>query len=221
MAVMLSNTHHAFSRPRPLMPNQINIGGAHLRSNPSSTLPADIVKFINGAKDGVVYMSLGAFVKSALMPRDKVAAILKAFGRLKQHVIWKWEDEKLQNLPANVMVRKWLPQADILANKNVKLFIAHGGIAGTYEGMYHAKPMLFIPFYGDQVNKNILRILSQHTKKKVFSASQLVKMRKSRLCTTHQIRRHHRGGALLKTDRNVGKWHLHDQSQPSIRNISR
>lgn len=152
------------------MPNQINIGGAHLRPQPSK-LPTDLQKFIEEAPNGVVYMSLGAFVKSALMPKDKVAAILKAFAQLKQRVLWKWEDEKVPNLPPNVMVRKWMPQSDILAHKNLKLFIAHGGIAGTYEGIYHAKPMLFIPFYGDQVSQST--VISQYSTvtKSIFSTA--------------------------------------------------
>jgi len=61
------------------------------------------------------------------------------------------------------MIRKWLPQSDILAHKNVVLFITHGGLFGTQEGLYRGVPMLFIPLYGDQVNKknkNNLRINS-------------------------------------------------------------
>ena len=54
------------------------------------------------------------------------------------------------------MIRKWMPQSDILAHKNVVLFISHGGMFGTTEGVYRGKPMLFIPFYGDQY-RNALR----------------------------------------------------------------
>lgn len=148
---MLMNINLAQSRPRPAMPNQINIGGAHLRPNPKP-LPEHIEKFMDEATDGVVYMSLGSFLKSAAMPEEKSWEILRAFGKLKQRVIWKWEEENLPELPPNVLTDKWMPQADILAHKNVKLFITHGGTFGTTEGVYHGVPMLFIPFYGDQVS---------------------------------------------------------------------
>lgn len=72
-----------------------------------------------------------------------------SFKHLKQRVLWKFEDESLA-VPANVMIRKWMPQNDILAHKNVVLFISHGGAFGTSESLYHGVPLLLIPFFGDQ-----------------------------------------------------------------------
>lgn len=152
---MLMNVNAAQSRPRPAMPNQINIGGAHLRPQPQP-LPETVQRFMDEAEHGAIFMSLGSFVRSADMPEEKAVAILEAFDKLKQRVIWKWEDDKVPNLPANVMVSKWLPQADILAHRNVRLFITHGGTFGTTEGVYNGVPMLFIPFYGDQVSRLLL-----------------------------------------------------------------
>lgn len=149
--IMLVNFNNAISKPRPHMPNQINVGGAHIKSNPKP-LPTDIQTFMDGAEHGVIYMSLGAYVQSSLMPVEKMHEFLNAFGKLKQRVLWKFESDNIPTLPKNVMIKKWLPQADILAHKNVRLFITHGGMFGTTEGTYNGIPMLFIPFYGDQVN---------------------------------------------------------------------
>lgn len=77
---------------------------------------------------------------------------LKVFGSMKQRVLWKFEDESIDQLPPNVMIRKWLPQADILAHPNVKVFITHCGLFGTQEGVHYAVPMLGMPFYCDQVS---------------------------------------------------------------------
>lgn len=52
---------------------------------------------------------------------------LDVFGRLKQNVIWKIENDTLSNIPSNVKIAKWLPQSDILAHPNIVLFITHGG----------------------------------------------------------------------------------------------
>lgn len=53
-------------------------------------------------------------------------------------------------VPSNVMIANWLPQNDIFTHPNVKLFISHGGMLSTLEALHHAKPVLGIPFWGDQ-----------------------------------------------------------------------
>lgn len=62
----------------------------------------------------------------------------------------KWDSETLENKPENVMIGKWLPQDDILAHKNIKLFISHCGLGGTVESKYHGVPIVAIPIFGDQ-----------------------------------------------------------------------
>lgn len=55
------------------------------------------------------------------------------------------------------MIQKWLPQNDILAHPNVKLFITHSGLFGTFEALANGVPLMMIPFFGDQyrnVTKN-------------------------------------------------------------------
>lgn len=65
-------------------------------------------------------------------------------------MIWKFEDESISNLPENVLVRKWLPQTDILAHKHVVLFISHGGMFSNFEAVNYGIQMLVIPIAGDQ-----------------------------------------------------------------------
>lgn len=48
------------------------------------------------------------------MPEVKIKAFLKAFAKLKQRVLWKWEKDSLSGKPQNVKTGKWLPQTDIL-----------------------------------------------------------------------------------------------------------
>lgn len=71
-------------------------------------------------------------------------------SKLKQRVIWKFEDETIPNLPKNVLIRKWLPQSDILAHPKVVLFISHGGMFGNFEAVNYGIQMLVIPIIGDQ-----------------------------------------------------------------------
>lgn len=43
-----------------------------------------------------------------------------------------------------------MPQIDILAHPNVKLFITHCGMLSTQESIYTGTPMLGLPIFGDQ-----------------------------------------------------------------------
>jgi glucuronosyltransferase len=158
ISVVLANTHESITRPRPKMPGQINIAGAHIQQ--PKPLPAEIEAFINDAEHGVIYFSLGAFMKSSEMPKETLAIILNVFSKLRQRILWKFEDETLSNVPENVMIKKWMPQNDILANDKVILFISHGGMFGTFEGLYWGRPSLFMPFYGDQ-HRNSLKAEQQ------------------------------------------------------------
>lgn len=148
ISVHLVNSHAALSYPRPKMPGMVDIAGIHIKK--VKPLPTDIQNFLDGATEGVIYMSFGSFLLSSEMPNDKYEAMISVFRRIKQRILWKWEKDEISNLPSNVMVKKWMPQMDILAHKNVKLFIAHGGIFGTQEAIYNAVPLIIFPFYGDQ-----------------------------------------------------------------------
>ncbi|XP_017784695.1 PREDICTED: UDP-glucuronosyltransferase 2B2-like [Nicrophorus vespilloides] len=148
-ALVLLNSHPSITTPNPHVPNMIEIGGFHVE--PPKSLPEDIKAFLDGAgKDGAIYFSMGSNLKSKSFPLDKREGIMKALSKLKMKVLWKFEDENLLGKPSNVLIKKWLPQQDVLAHPNVKLFISHGGLLSTIEAIYHGVPVLGIPVFGDQ-----------------------------------------------------------------------
>ena len=73
----------------------------------------DIESFLAGSTP-VVYMSLGSVVRSESMPEELKKIFLKAFQQLPYKILWKYEDESFKGLPDNVMIKKWMPQQDIL-----------------------------------------------------------------------------------------------------------
>lgn len=77
---------------------------------------------------------------------------LKAFAELPQYnFLWKFDSTEFPfKLPSNVLIKKWMPQNDILAHKNVKAFITHAGLCGSHEAIWHSVPMIGIPFLLDQ-----------------------------------------------------------------------
>lgn len=159
VSLILVNTHRSVLTPRPAMPGIINVGGAHIK--PPKALPNEIQTFLDEAEHGVIYFSLGTILKSSEMPADKLNEFIQTFRMLRQRVVWKYEIESaadIRDIPPNVMIRKWLPQSDILAHKNVLLFITHGGMFGNFEAISRGIPLLVIPFFADQ-HRNAFRVV--------------------------------------------------------------
>ncbi|XP_049943046.1 UDP-glycosyltransferase UGT5-like [Schistocerca serialis cubense] len=147
-SLLLVNYHFSHGCPRPLVPAMKEVGGLHVRE--PKKLPQDLQKFLDEATDGVIYFSMGSNVKSKHWPAEKRQAFVDVFSRLQQRVLWKWEAESLPGQPPNVRTGKWLPQSDILAHKNVRAFISHGGLLSTQEAMARGVPVVALPVFAEQ-----------------------------------------------------------------------
>lgn len=134
---------------QPIVPNTKKIGFLHVQ--PPKPLPTELQEYLDAATNGLVYVSFGSNIKSSKLGHERIQMMLGTFASLKYQVLWKFEDEKLiENKPTNVMLLKWVPQQDLLAHKNVKLFVTQGGVQSREEAIERGVPMLVIPFYGDQ-----------------------------------------------------------------------
>lgn len=142
---MLVNGHLSQGPIRPYVPAMVEVGGLQIKPEPD---PLPIVsrlihyltckayprpskefqKWLDGASDGAIFFSFGSNARTTFLPEEKVELIMKVFSKLKQRVIMKWDSDLLDGIPKNVMIGKWLPQDDILAHKNVKVFISHCGV---------------------------------------------------------------------------------------------
>ncbi len=151
VSLILVCDHFSQGSVKPLLSNTVHVGGLQVKSKPSS-LPERIQTWLDGAEHGAIFFSLGSNAKSNLMTKEKVEILMKVFGKLKQRVIFKWETDSLPGQPDNVLTGKWLPQDDILAHKNVKIFISHCGLGSTVESLYHSVPIIAMPIFGDQMS---------------------------------------------------------------------
>ncbi|GJQ65080.1 hypothetical protein Trydic_g7230 [Trypoxylus dichotomus] len=148
-SLFLVNTFPALNGARPKVPSLIEVGGMNI-GKPKRVAPLSLEKWINESTDGVIYFSMGSMIKGHTFPEDKRAMFQNAFSRLKQRVLWKWENDSMPNQPANVMLQKWMPQFEILCHPNVKAFITHGGLLGTTETVHCGVPAVVMPQFGDQ-----------------------------------------------------------------------
>ncbi|EPB76932.1 UDP-glucoronosyl and UDP-glucosyl transferase [Ancylostoma ceylanicum] len=66
--------------------------------------------------------------------------------------IWKYEkpDDPYVSGVQNLVLSKWTPQNDLLADDRITAFVTHGGSGSMMESAVHGKPLIVIPLFGDQ-----------------------------------------------------------------------
>ena len=112
-------------------------------------------EFVSGSgDDGFIIVSFGSILRGANMSPETRRTFISTFSRLKQRVVWKWEDETKMSpdadlLPVNVKLVPWLPQQDLLGHPKARLFINHGGMLSNQEAVYHGVPFVAMPVFAD------------------------------------------------------------------------
>ncbi|XP_016969482.1 UDP-glucosyltransferase 2-like [Drosophila rhopaloa] len=158
ISLIFVGSHLISDRPiRPLVPAIVEIGGIQVKETPDP-LPTDIDQFLERSTMGAIFVSFGSNIKSHMLKPEIVQIMFTVLSGLKQNIIWKWEDlEKTPGNASNILYKDWLPQDDILAHPNTKLFVNHAGKNSVTESQYHGVPMVAMPIFGDHpVNAAIL-----------------------------------------------------------------
>jgi len=157
VSLVFVNQHPAADYVIPSMPFIKFVGGQHIKQGESKPLEKDLQEFISGADAGFIYVSFGSVVPAERMPEEAKQALLDAFSRIPQRVVWKF-NKKIEKLPPNIKLVNWIPQQTILAHPNLKAFITHGGTFSYLETVYHGVPIIGMPLFSDQfytVNKAV------------------------------------------------------------------
>ncbi|CAI8939235.1 MULTISPECIES: macrolide family glycosyltransferase [Bacillus] len=96
-----------------------------------------------------IYISLGTVFNQAI---DFYKLCFKAFENTDHTVVMsigeKTQISDLGEIPKNFIVKNYVPQTEVL--KYTKLFITHGGMNSTNEGLYYGIPLIVIPQSADQ-----------------------------------------------------------------------
>lgn len=153
VSIQLVNYHKATHAPRPKMPGQIDIAGAHIKL---SNLNEDLKEFLDNAENGAVYINLGTVLRLEDIDKVLFKQIIDGLGALKQRVLVKYSGEIPEKLPPNVIFRQWFAQTAILSHPKVLLFVNHGGIFSMQEALYYGVPVLVLPVFGEQLRHGLL-----------------------------------------------------------------
>ncbi|QHW32001.1 glycosyl transferase family 1 [Paenibacillus rhizovicinus] len=96
-----------------------------------------------------IYISLGTVFNQSL---DFYKRCFEAFGNTAHTVVLSIGERTriadLGEIPANFIVRNYVPQTEVL--QYAKLFITHGGMNSTHEGLYYGVPLVVVPQSADQ-----------------------------------------------------------------------
>lgn len=97
----------------------------------------------------LIYISLGTVFNQAIA---FYKLCLEAFGNTDHTVVMsigeKTQISDLGEIPENFIVKNYVPQTEVL--KYTKVFITHGGMNSTHEGLYNGVPLIVIPQSADQ-----------------------------------------------------------------------
>ncbi|XP_064647785.1 2-hydroxyacylsphingosine 1-beta-galactosyltransferase-like [Lineus longissimus] len=133
--------------PKHQAPNMINVGG--ISTSPPLPLEKDFKAFADSATEGLVVITFGGTI--GFLPVDYVNRIVQAVEKVKYKVVFRQKTKPTVKVPANLKIVDWMPQNDLLAHPNTKVFVTHCGSNGQHEAVNHGVPMLGLPVHGDQI----------------------------------------------------------------------
>ncbi|WP_461124483.1 glycosyltransferase [Saccharothrix stipae] len=112
--------------------------------------PGELPSWVLDHREPLVYLTLGTAFGDAGVLRTAIEGLGALDARVLVAAGPTVEVDALGELPANVVVRPWVPQADLLPH--VDLVVHHGG-SGTTMGSFGAGvPQLVVPQGADQFN---------------------------------------------------------------------
>ncbi|XP_038065082.1 2-hydroxyacylsphingosine 1-beta-galactosyltransferase-like [Patiria miniata] len=133
---------------RPLQPNTVMLASPMLGLSTDEMIPKDQQEFLDAADEGVVLFTLGSHVNE--METAQAQKFANGLAKLKQRVIWQFPGSVTHlHIGNNTKVVQWMAQQKIMAHRNTKALLSHGGRNGMYEAAWYGLPMVGIPLFGD------------------------------------------------------------------------
>ncbi|VDO46945.1 unnamed protein product [Haemonchus placei] len=151
MSWMLVNSEPLLDFDRPTLHKIVHVGGLGVHEPRPLSEEWDRVLSLRTRN---ILVSFGSVAPTRTMPADIKRTIVDT---IKSHpditFIWKYEqlDDPAVADVKNLILSKWTPQTDLLADDRLTLFITHGGGGSMMESATFGKPLIVIPLFGDQI----------------------------------------------------------------------
>ncbi len=126
----------------PLPANYLRVDTFGYRSPELFKLPVD---FLQEGDRKLIYLSLGSMQVDVELMRRLTSVLGRSPHR---YIVSKGPRAAEYDLPANCFGAAFLPQSEVLPL--VDLVISHGGNNTTTEALAAGKPLIVMPFFGDQ-----------------------------------------------------------------------
>jgi MGT family glycosyltransferase len=139
--------------------NSVKFVGPSILPRPEA--PAFPFEQLSG--DPLIYISLGTlFTQHLAFFRTCLEALSQSPYQVVMAIGDRVSRADLGTMPANAIVREFVPQLDIL--QHAALFITHGGMNSASEGLYYGVPLLVVPQAQDQfyVGKRVAKLKAGH-----------------------------------------------------------
>lgn len=147
---MIVGSSFGIEQERPL-PAKVHMVGPIFSNSPKS-LGDSLREWLEPDSDRtrVIYMAFGTL---ATLNAWQAKALIEGLAETGFKVLWSLPESQrsiLPEFPSTVRVESFVPQAAVLSHPNVVVFVSHCGMNGIHESLYHGKPILALPFFGDQ-----------------------------------------------------------------------
>jgi MGT family glycosyltransferase len=145
---MIVGTSFAIEQERPL-PDKVHMVGP-IFSKSQKPLDDSLQGWLEADQTGVIYMAFGTL---ATLNAWQANALLEGLLESGLKVLWSLPENQrslLPKLPSTVRVESFVPQLAVLSHPKVVAFVSHCGMNSIHESLYYGKPILALPFFGDQ-----------------------------------------------------------------------
>jgi len=154
-AVLLINSFWGMDEPMALPPNIVVTGpllppAVDLRSALQASHP-ELCDFLAGAGGEAIYVTTGSTVE---LKAWQVEALYEGLKRTGRKVVWSLKKAQQAMLPCasdpDFYISSWTPQAELLQHEAINVVVTHCGWGGALETILAGRPIIAMPFCGDQ-----------------------------------------------------------------------